>query len=193
MRGNKTENLQEDYLPPRGSPRGPPKTSNRFPFGKTRRKKDAQKWSEYFWVGDSAKFLKSGKSTLWTDAGVDQNFPRDLGAIGPYGFQTKFVWTNGPFPTLALFRNLSRKGFCRNPRGISPNKVLGEFCGGFLGGFFQAFFFGKKRRKNPQKNPRQNSNRNLGVSRPKSTLQGSGLSGVFEPIFGKAMRRSTFQ
>ena len=29
--------------------------------------------------------------------------------------------------------------------------------------------------KIPPKNPRQNSNQNLGVSRPKSTLQGSGL------------------
>ena len=29
---------------------------------------------------------------------------------------------------------LSRKGFCRNPRGIFPNKVPGEFCGGFFGG-----------------------------------------------------------
>ena len=35
------------------------------------------------------------KSTLWTDTGVDQNFQRDLGAIGPYKFQRKFVWTNG--------------------------------------------------------------------------------------------------
>ena len=44
---------------------------------------------------------------------------------------------------------------------------------------FQAFFLGKNRRKNPPKNPRQNSNRNLGVSRPKSTLQGSGLDKEF--------------
>ena len=34
--------------------------------------------------------------------------------------------------------------FCRNPRGIFSNKVLGEFCGGFFGGFFRAFFLGKK-------------------------------------------------
>ena len=33
------------------------------------------------------------KSTLWTDTGADQNFQRDLGAIGPYEFQGKFVWT----------------------------------------------------------------------------------------------------
>ena len=28
----------------------------------------------------------SGKSTLWTDTGLDQNFQGDLGAIGPYEF-----------------------------------------------------------------------------------------------------------
>ena len=31
----------------------------------------------------------SEKSTLWTDTGVDQNFQRDLGAIGPSEFQGK--------------------------------------------------------------------------------------------------------
>ena len=68
---------------------------------------------------------------------------------------------------------MSRKGVCRNPRGIFLNKVPGEFCGGFFGGFFLgAFFLGK----NPKpRNPWQNSNQNLRVSRPKSTLQGSGL------------------
>ena len=35
--------------------------------------------------------LPTGKSTLWTDSVVEQNFQRDLGAI-----QGKFVWTNGP-------------------------------------------------------------------------------------------------
>ena len=30
---------------------------------------------------------KQEKSTLWTDADIDQNFQRDLGAIGPYEFQ----------------------------------------------------------------------------------------------------------
>ena len=39
--------------------------------------------------------------------------------------------------------DLSRKGFCRNPRGIFPNKVPGEFWGGVFGGFFRAFFPGK--------------------------------------------------
>ena len=47
---------------------------------------------------------ESGKSTLWTDTGVDQNLPRDLGAISPYEFQGKFVWTNGPFHF--LFREI---------------------------------------------------------------------------------------
>ena len=38
---------------------------------------------------------------------------------------------------------------------------------------FFGLFLGKSR--NPLKNPRQNSNQDLGVSRPKSTLQESGL------------------
>ena len=51
-----------------------------------------------------------------------------------------------------------------------------NFAGDFLVDFFRGFFLGKNRRKkSTPKNPRQNSNRNLGVSRPKSTLQGSGL------------------
>ena len=32
---------------------------------------------------------RSGKSTLWTDTGVDKSFQGDLGAIGPYEFQGK--------------------------------------------------------------------------------------------------------
>ena len=32
IRGNRAESLQEENLPPRGSPRGPPKTSERSPF-----------------------------------------------------------------------------------------------------------------------------------------------------------------
>ena len=76
----------------------------------------------------------------------------------------------------SYFHNIgSRKGFCRNPRGIFPTEFPGENCRGFFGGFFRAFFLGKTGRKNPPKNPRQFSNQNLGVSGPKSTLQGSGL------------------
>ena len=76
---------------------------------------------------------------------------------------------------------LSRKRFCRNPRGIFPNKVPGEFCGRFFGGFFGACFLGKNRRKKyPPKNPRLNPNRNLGASLPKPTLQESGLDELFK-------------
>ena len=35
----------------------------------------------------------SETSTLWTDAGVDQKFQSDLGAVGPCEFQRKSVWT----------------------------------------------------------------------------------------------------
>ena len=50
-----------------------------------------------------------------------------------------------------------------------------NFSGDFLWICF-AFFLGKTTGgKNPPKNPWQNSHQNLGASRPKSTLQGSGL------------------
>ena len=48
--------------------------------------------------------LRAEKSTLWTDAGADQNLQRErerereLGAIGPYEFQGNFVWTNPQLP-----------------------------------------------------------------------------------------------
>ena len=55
-------------------------------------------------------------------------------------------------------------------------KTLGEFRRRFSGVFFWVpFFLVKNRTKNPPQNPQQNSNQNLGVSRRKSTLQGSGL------------------
>ena len=77
----------------------------------------------------------------------------------------------------------SRKGLCRNPRGIFLNKVPGEFCGGFFGELiFSGLFPWERRRKKSTKKSRQNSNRNLGGSRPKSTLQGSGLDDMFEPF-----------
>ena len=75
-----------------------------------------------------------------------------------------------------LCRLFVRKSFCRHPRGVFPNRVLGEFCGRFFGGFFRALFPWKKLGgKNPRKNPPQNSYQNLGVSRPKSTPVQCGL------------------
>ena len=74
-----------------------------------------------------------------------------------------------------IYVRRSRKGFCRNPRGISPTEFPSEISRGFFFGFFGPFSLEKKRRKNPPKNPRQFSNQNLGVSGPKSTLQGSDL------------------
>ena len=81
-------------------------------------------------------------------------------------------------------RRFSRKGTCTNPRGMFPTKTLGEFCRGFFCGFGGGglFSLGKTGRKNPPKNPQQNSNQNLGVSRRKSTLQGSGLDRFQEGI-----------
>ena len=77
-------------------------------------------------------------------------------------------------------KELSRKGVCRNPRGSFLNKVPGEFCEGFFGGFFGPVFLEKTGGKNPPKNPRQFSNQNLGVSGPKSTLQGFGLEELLQ-------------
>ena len=90
---------------------------------------------------------------------------------------------------------LSREGFCRNLRGFFPNKFPGEFCHGFFGGFLGAFFLGRNRRKKSPKNPRQNSNQNLGVSLPKSTLQGSGLEKLgtrksMQTFFGQSFSRA---
>ena len=48
---------------------------------------------------------------------------------------------------LTLMEKHSRKGFCRNPRGIFLKKVPSDFFGGFFGGFFGAFFLGKKQEK----------------------------------------------
>ena len=55
------------------------------------------------------------------------------------------------FTGVIFFAANSPAKCCRNPRGIFPNKVPGEFCGGFFGGFFRAFFFGKNRRKKSTK------------------------------------------
>ena len=53
-----------------------------------------------------------------------------------------------------------------------------NLAGDFSVEFFGPFSLEKNERKNPPKTPRQNSNRNLGVVRPKSTLQGSGLDSL---------------
>ena len=52
-----------------------------------------------------------------------------------------------------------------------------NFAGAFFGGFFPSCVLtgAKTRGHNPLRNPQQKSNQNLGVSRPKSTLQEFGL------------------
>ena len=42
------------------------------------------------------KPLLTDKSNLWTDSGVDQNFQRDVGAVG----RVKIVWTKHWVPCL---------------------------------------------------------------------------------------------
>ena len=92
----------------------------------------------------------------------------------------------------------SRSGFVRkkllqkskgNLSEQSPRRIL---RGILFGGFFRPFFLDKNRRKTstPQ-NPRQNSNQNLGVSSPKSTLQGSGLEVL--GVHGTSAKTTLFQ
>ena len=54
-----------------------------------------------------------------------------------------------------------------------------NFAGDFLVDFWGPSSLGKTGRKNPPQNPQQSSNQNLGASRQKSTLQGSGLDYFF--------------
>ena len=61
----------------------------------------------------------------------------------------------------------SRKGFCRNPRGIFPNEFPGEFCSGFFAGFFRAFFLGQNRRKKTTQKPTAIFKSEFGSSRAK--------------------------
>ena len=59
-----------------------------------------------------------------------------------------------------------------------------NFAGDFLVDLFGPFSLEKSGGKKPPQNPQQNSNQNLGVSRPKPTLQGSGLEffiNLFQP------------
>ena len=72
--------------------------------------------------------------------------------------------------------NFSREGLCRNRRGFFRPNFWVNSAGDFLVDFFGPFSSEKKTGgKNPPNNPRQTSNQNSGVSRPKPTLQSSGL------------------
>ena len=69
----------------------------------------------------------------------------------------------------------SRKGSAEIRGEFFRTKSWVNFAGDFVVEFFGPFSLGKNRMQKSPKNPRQNSNQNLGVSRPKSALQGSGL------------------
>ena len=109
----------------------------------------------HFWGNSGFLNLVAGgpdcNTTLWTKGEAKQHPMKVLSLralqklVGD--FFLVICWEFG--------RNLSREGFCRNPRGIFLNKVPGEFCRGFFGEFFRAFFLGKKRGKNSRQNPRQ--------------------------------------
>ena len=58
----------------------------------------SKKASDFLAAIDIAAKNVPEKSTLRTDNGVNLNFQRDLGAIGPFEFQEKFVWTDPCVP-----------------------------------------------------------------------------------------------
>ena len=69
---------------------------------------------------------------------------------------TSFQWNDsdsGP--------KVSRKGFCRNPRGIFPTEFPGEFCRGFFGGFFSGLFPWKKQEE--KIHPKIHGNFQIGI------------------------------
>ena len=68
-----------------------------------------------------------------------------------------------------------------------------NFAVDFLVDFLGPFSLEKTGGKYPPKNPRQFSNQNLGVSGPKSTLQGSGLEQLFLEFFGLQRELSCLQ
>ena len=78
---------------------------------------------------------------------------------------------------------------CSTPQAFTTYSRKGPCMGEFIQTSFQTYFegdfwvdflgaFSSEKGKNPPQNPQQNSNRTLGASRPKSTLQGSGLDTV---------------
>ena len=81
-------------------------------------------------------------------------------------------------------RSRTRANPTRLENSPAPYVIRGEifqtnswvnFAGDFWVDFLGPFSLQKTGGKNPPKNPQQNSNQNLGVSRPKSTLQESAL------------------
>ena len=88
------------------------------------------------------------RSSLW-----NQGLLQQRACLRQTADRLQLAWlqTSKWRPRVPLDRKSSRKGLCRNPRGIFPNKVPGGFCGGFFSGFFWAFFLGKNRRKKSTK------------------------------------------
>ena len=84
----------------------------------------------------------------------------------------------GTSALLVGFQSRARKGFYRNARGIFPNKFPSEFCCGLFVDLGGGGHFPWTKSREEKKNIRQNSNQNLGASRPKSTLQRSGLDNL---------------
>ena len=85
-----------------------------------------------------------------------------------------FFCTNffGPCQPPSPYRQLtpfSRKGFCRNPTGIFPNRVQGEFCGFFFGDFFGLFPWNKKEEKSTKKSTAKFKSE-FGIAKPSNRV-----------------------
>ena len=69
--------------------------------------------------------LVAQRRALYGPIPVDQSFQRNLGAVSPFEFQGKFVWTNGPF---ALFSGkfVRTNGPKSSPK-VSPETGIGPW------------------------------------------------------------------
>ena len=92
-----------------------------------------------------------------------------------------FLFLTGGF--LGTFHGFSKYPFAKYPFASFWNSQV-NFVGDVLVDLLGPFSLEKAAGQIPPQNPQQNSNQNLGVSRPKSTLQGSGLDtlGVRRPF-----------
>ena len=77
-----------------------------------------------------------------------QSFEGGHEVFGHHPFAWKTPTPPGGLRTQKL--NLCALFSCLNPRGIYPNKFLGEFCGFFFGGFVGPFSLEKEEENSPQ-------------------------------------------
>ena len=92
----------------------------------------------------------------------------------------RFPWIASKLQFQFQFASFSRRRLCRNPIGILPKEISGEFCRGFFGWIlFWPFSLEKNRRK--RIHPKIHGKIQIRASRPKSTLQESALESFSAP------------